>query len=138
MKTALGLLKAPDVHLSANTSGYETSDDPPALPAGLPPLGPIRIRNLEDILKRLQHHLQHHQVPEGSSNPLAMGMSSLFMPNDGTSSNQGMGAQSSISSQQQQQAGSLSSASGAGASSTTVPLANNNNNGGSSSNGHLF
>ena len=133
MKTALGLLKAPDVHLSANTSGYETSDDPP-LPAGIPPLGPIRIRNLEDILKRLQHHLQHHQGPDQatSSLPLGMGMNSLVA----SGMSQAAGGQSSSSSQLQQP-GPSSSASGAGASSTTVPLSNNNN-AGSSSTSHLF
>ena len=71
--TALALLKAPDAHLSANTSGYDTSiEDALSSQTGVasggtivPPLGPIRIRNLEDILKRLQHHLQHHQREGG-------------------------------------------------------------------------
>lgn len=136
MKTALGLLKAPDVHLSANTSGYETAADDP-LPAGIPPLGPIRIRNLEDILKRLQHHLQHHQVPDQStsSNPLAMGISSLAAA---SSSGMSQAAAASSQSSLQQQPGPSSSASGAaGSSSTAVPLANNNN-GGTSSTSHLF
>ena len=68
---ALALLKAPDAHLSANTSGYDTlMEDPLSIQASgggvvLPPLGPIRIRNLEDILKRLQHHLQNHQEAVG-------------------------------------------------------------------------
>lgn len=138
MKTALGLLKAPDAHLSANTSGYETSDDPP-LPPGIPPLGPIRIRNLEDILKRLQHHLQHHQPDQaGSSNPLGIGMSSLMAASAaGMSQVAAPMQQPSGSGQQQQMPGNSSSASGAGASSTTVPLSNNNN-AGSSSTSHLF
>lgn len=138
MKTALGLLKAPDVHLSANTSGYETADDPP-LPPGIPPLGPIRIRNLEDILKRLQHHLQHHQGPDQATslNPLGMGMNSLVASGAGMSQAAAASSQSNSSLQLQQQPGPSSSASGAGASSTTVPLGNNNN-AGSSSTSHLF
>lgn len=122
MKTALGLLKAPDAHLSANTSGYETSEDPP-LPSGIPPLGPIRIRNLEDILKRLQHHLQHHQPPDQASASSAMSMNSLVVPTAGPSQSNS-GQQSS-------------SQSAAGLGSTAVPLSNNNNTG-SSSTSHLF
>lgn len=63
---ALSLLKPPDVHLSANTSGYETENDPTSI--GLRNrTPPMKIRNLEDILKRLQHHIQHHQASSNAS-----------------------------------------------------------------------
>ena len=64
--SALSLLKPPDVHLSANTSGYETENDPTSI--GLRNrTPPMKIRNLEDILKRLQHHIQHHQASSNAS-----------------------------------------------------------------------
>lgn len=57
------------MHLSANTSGYETENDPTSI--GLRTrTPPMKIRNLEDILKRLQHHIQHHQ---GSSTSASVG-----------------------------------------------------------------